>query len=135
MGQTTSTCIPVCHRPTMQAKLIHKEDSASVGKAMQERLSTEHLLPTNTPVVTTAAQDDDELDVMCYCMKGFKADMEHDREKWGIIGFMGFIICVVIGVSIPNVPNLLLIMSMVGLGIMLASIGFVVCKYACFNKA
>ena len=116
----------------MQVNFIHKDDATSAGKAMENKLTTEHLLPTNTHVVTTAAQDDDELDVMWYCMKGYKANMQRDMEKWAAIGFMCLIVCLTIGVSVHT--DILLIMSMVGLGIMLASIGFVVCKYSCCHK-
>ena len=116
----------------MQAKFIHKDDAASTGKAMEKKLDATHLLPKTTEVVTTTSQDDDRLDVMCYCMKGNKDDMQQDIQKWAAGGFIGFIICLAIGVSVHT--DILLIMSMVGLGILFASIGFVVCKYACCHK-
>ena len=114
----------------MQAKLIHKEDSASAGKAMDERLDTQRLLPKTTPVVTTAPQD--ERDVMCFCMKGENEEM---RKSLGIAigaGIMFFLICLFIGFMVQG--DVLLIASMVGVGVLLSCVGFVVCLYACCHK-
>ena len=112
----------------MQAKLIHKDDTASVGKAMEKKLDTQHLLPKQD--VTTAPRD--ERDVMCFCMKGETDEMKKSLGIATGAGIIFFLICLFIGLMIQG--DVLLIASMVGVGVLLSCVGFVVCLYACCHK-
>ena len=114
----------------MQAKFIHKDDTASVGKAMDKELDTRFLLPKTTPVATTAPRD--ERDVMCFCMKGETDEMKKSLGIATGAGIIFFLICLFIGLMIQG--DVLLIASMVGVGVLLSCVGFVVCLYACCHK-
>ena len=97
---------------------------------MKNNLDTQHLLSNKTQVVTAAPQH--EQDVMCFCMKGKNDEM---RKSLGIAtgaGIILFLICLFIGLMVQG--DVLLIASMVGVGILLSCVGFVVCLYACCHK-